>query len=90
MDYLKEYKNGDYVSFYGKRGAIYQRNGFNGKPYKYYDGYLRLNNDKFQVRDAEILIAGNSEKEIEQILENHLKKYSKLKEEDIKDVIVSK
>lgn len=85
--YLKEYKNGDYVSFYGKRGAIYQRNGFNGNPYKYYDGYLRLNNDKFQVRDAEILIAGNSEKEIEQILENHLKKYSKLKEEDIKYII---
>ena len=46
-----------------------------------------MNNDKFQVRDAEILIAGNSEKEIEQILENHLKKYSKLKEEDIKYII---
>src|SRR5699024_2720674 len=63
--YLKDYKNGDYVCFYGERGAILQKNGFNSKQYKYYDGYLRLNNDKFQVRDAEILIAGNNKEEIE-------------------------
>lgn len=85
--YLKEYKDGAYVSFYGERGAILQRNGFNGKPYKYYDGYLRLNNDKFQVRDAEILIAYNNKKEIEEMLENHLNKNSKLKKEDIKYII---
>jgi hypothetical protein len=85
--YLKEYKDGAYVSFYGERGAILQKNGFNGKPYKYYDGYLRLNNDKFQVRDGEILIAYNNRKEIEEVLENHLKKNSKLKNEDIKYII---
>ena len=85
--YLKEYKDGAYVSFYGERGAILQKNGFNGKPYKYYDGYLRLNNDKFQVRDGEILIAYNNRKEIEEVLENHLKRNSKLKNEDIKYII---
>lgn len=85
--YLKEYKDGAYVSFYGERGAILQKNGFNGKPYKYYDGYLGLNNDKFQVRDGEILIAYNNRKEIEEVLENHLKKNSKLKNEDIKYII---
>lgn len=85
--YLKEYKDGAYVSFYGERGAILQKNGFNEKPYKYYDGYLGLNNDKFQVRDGEILIAYNNRKEIEEVLENHLKKNSKLKNEDIKYII---
>lgn len=85
--YLKEYKDGAYVSFYGERGAILQKNGFNGKPYKYYDGYLRLNNDKFQVRNGEILIAYNNRKEIEEVLENHLKRNSKLKNEDIKYII---
>lgn len=85
--YLKEYKNGEYNCFYGKRGAILQKNGFNSKQYRYYDGYLRLNNDKFQVRDAEILIAGNSKEEIEKVLENHLKKNSKLTEENIKYII---
>lgn len=85
--YLKEYKNGAYISFYGKRGAIFQKNGFNGKPYKYYDGYLRLNNDKFQVRDAEILVAYNNKKDIKEILENYFKQNSKLKKEDIKYII---
>lgn len=85
--YLKEYKNGEYNCFYGKHGAILQKNGFNSKQYRYYDGYLRLNNDKFQVRDAEILIAGNSKEEIEKALENHLKKNSKLTEENIKYII---
>lgn len=85
--YLKEYKDGAYISFYGKRGAIFQKNGFNGKPYKYYDGYLRLNNDKFQVRDAEILVAYNNKKDIKEILENYFKQNSKLKKEDIKYII---
>lgn len=85
--YLKEYKEGAYICFYGKRGAIYQRNGFNGKPYQYYDGYLRLNNDKFQVRDAEVLIAANSKEELRKVLEKHLKENSNLKEEDIKYII---
>ena len=84
---LKEYKNGDYVCFYGEHGSILQKNGFNSKQYRYYDGYLRLNNDKFQVRDAEILIAGNSKEEIKQILQNHFKNNSNLKEEDIKYMI---
>lgn len=85
--YLKEYKNGDYVCFYGEHGSILQKNGFNSKQYRYYDGYLRLNNDKFQVRDAEILIAGNSKEEIKQILQNHFKNNSDLKEDDIKYII---
>ena len=85
--YLKEYKNGDYVCFYGEHGSILQKNGFNSKQYRYYDGYLRLNNDKFQVRDAEILIAGNSKEEIKQILQNHFKNNFDLKEDDIKYII---
>lgn len=85
--YLKEYKNGDYVCFYGEHGSILQKNGFNSKQYRYYDGYLRLNNDKFQVRDAEILISGNSKEEIKQILQNHFKNNSDLKEGDIKYII---
>lgn len=85
--YLKEYKNGDYVCFYGEHGSILQKNGFNSKQYRYYDGYLRLNNDKFQIRDAEILIAGNSKEEINQILQNHFKNNSDLKEDDIKYMI---
>ena len=64
-----------------------QKNGFNSKQYRYYDGYLRLNNDKFQVRDAEILIAGNSKEEIKQILQNHFKNNTDLKEDDIKYII---
>lgn len=85
--YLMEYKNGEYVCFYGKRGAILQKNGFNSKQYRYYDGYLRLNNDKFQVRDVEVLIAGNSKEEVKDVLEKHLKNYSKLKEKDIRYII---
>ena len=85
--YLKEYKNGDYVCFYGEHGSILQKNGFNSKQYRYYDGYLRLNNDKFQIRDAEILIAGNSKEEIKKILQNHFKNNSDLKEDDIKYII---
>lgn len=85
--YLKEYKNGDYVCLYGKHGRIFQKNGFNSKQYRYYDGYLRLNNDKFQVRDAEILIAGNSKEEIAQLLYNHLLSNKDLKTDDIKYII---
>lgn len=86
-NYLKNYKDGDYVCFYGERGAILRKNGFNSKQYEYYDGYLCLNNDKFQERDAEILIAGNNKEEIEQILKNHIKNNSGLNECDIKYVI---
>lgn len=85
--YLKGYKYGDYVCFYGEHGSILQKNGFNSKQYRYYDGYLRLNNDKFQVRDAEILIAGNSKEEIKEILQNHFKNNFDLKEDDIKYMI---
>ena len=85
--YLKEYKKGEYECFYGNHGAILQKNGFNSKQYRYYDGYIRLNNDKFQVRDAEILIAGNSIEEIKDELEKHLKKNSRIKEKDIRHII---
>lgn len=59
-EYVKKYKNGVYSCFYGKSGCILEANGFNNKRYRYYDGYIRLINDKFCVRDSEILIAGNN------------------------------
>ena len=59
-EYVKKYKNGAYSCFYGKSGCILEANGFNNKEYRYYDGYIRLINDKFCVRDSEILIAGNN------------------------------
>ena len=46
--------------FMEKSGCILEANGFNNKRYRYYDGYIRLINDKFCVRDSEILIAGNN------------------------------
>ena len=65
---LCEYQNGDYTCFFGKQGAISQYNGFNSKNYHYYNGFMGLNNDKFKVRDSEILIAGNSIKYIKEEL----------------------
>lgn len=85
--YLKEYKKGKYDCFYGKRGAIPYGNGFNSKPYRYYDGYFRLNNDKFQVKDVEVLIAGNSKKEIEEKLTDCFEKNSNLSIENTKYII---
>ncbi len=57
---LKKYENGQYECFYGDKGSILENNGFNAKRFHYYNGYIRLINDKFKVRDAEILIAGNN------------------------------
>lgn len=59
-EFVMKYKDGIYNCFYGDNGRIFEANGFNNKKYHYYDGYLRLINDKFNVRDAEVLIAGNS------------------------------
>lgn len=59
-EFLIKYKDGIYNCFYGENGSIFEANGFNNKKYHYYDGYLRLINDKFNIRDAEVLIAGNS------------------------------
>lgn len=59
-EFLIKYKDGIYNCFYGENGSIFEANGFNNNKYHYYDVYLRLINDKFNVRDAEVLIAGNS------------------------------
>ena len=58
-DFVIKYRDGIYNCFYGEDGGILEANGFNNKKYNYYNGYLRLINDKFNVRDAEILIASN-------------------------------
>ena len=59
-EFLIKYKDGIYNCFYGENGSIFETNGFNNKKYHYYDGYLRLINDKFNVREAEVLVVGNS------------------------------
>lgn len=81
---LNTYENGEYNCFYGKKGAIYTSNGFNAKKYKYYNGYIRLINDKFKVRDSEILIAGNDIEVIRKILFDHMK--SNFKNIEKKDI----
>ena len=73
---LNTYENGEYNCLYGEKGAISTSNGFNTKKYKYYNGYVRLINDKFKVRDSEILIAGNDIDEIRKKLINHIKSIS--------------
>ena len=52
--YLKEYKNGEYECFFGEKGSISEDNGFNSKGFHYYNGYIRLINDKYKVKDSEI------------------------------------
>ena len=73
---LNTYENGEYNCLYGEKGAISTSNGFNTKKYKYYNGYVRLINDKFKVRDSEILIAGNDIDEIRKKLLDHIKSIS--------------
>lgn len=73
---LNTYENGEYNCLYGEKGAISTSNGFNTKKYKYYNGYIRLINDKFKVRDSEILIAGNDIDEIRKKLLDHIKSIS--------------
>lgn len=73
---LNTYENGEYNCLYGEKGAISTSNGFNTKKYKYYNGYVRLINDKFKVRDSEILIAGNDIDEIRKKLIDHIKSIS--------------
>ena len=70
---LETYERGEYSCFYGEKGAIFTSNGFNAKKYKYYNGYIRLINDKFKVRDSEILIAGKNIKTMRKILSDHIK-----------------
>ncbi len=73
---LNTYESGEYNCLYGKKGKINTSNGFNAKKYKYYNGYVRLINDKFKVGDSEILIAGNDIEEIRKILLDHIKSIS--------------
>ena len=70
--YLNAYENGSYISFFGVGGAISFNNGFNKSSYIYYNGYIRLNNEKFNVKDAEILIAYNDEKVAKRIINKKL------------------
>lgn len=72
---LNTYANGKYNCLYGEKGEISTSNGFNRKKYKDYNGYYRLINDKFKVRDSEILIAGNDIEEIRKLLFNHIKSF---------------
>lgn len=81
---LNTYERGDYNCFYGKKGAIYTSNGFNAKKYKYYNGYIRLINDKFKIKDSEILIAGNDVEMMKKILLDHIK--SNFKDIEKKDI----
>lgn len=81
---LNTYEGGDYNCFYGKKGAIYTSNGFNAKKYKYYNGYIRLINDKFKIKDSEILIAGNDVEMMKKILLDHIK--SNFKDIEKKDI----
>lgn len=81
---LNTYERGDYNCFYGKKSAIYTSNGFNAKKYKYYNGYIRLINDKFKIKDSEILIAGNDVEMMKKILLDHIK--SNFKDIEKKDI----
>lgn len=81
---LNTYERGDYNCFYGKKGGIYTSNGFNAKKYKYYNGYIRLINDKFKIKDSEILIAGNDVEMMKKILLDHIK--SNFKDIEKKDI----
>lgn len=81
---LNTYENGEYNCLYGEKGAISTSNGFNTKKYKYYNGYVRLINDKFKVGDSEILIAGNDIDEIRKILLDHIKSiFENIEKKDI-------
>lgn len=86
--YVDEYDSGNYNCFYGRKGAISTRNGFNDAGYKYFNGYIKLINDKFNVRDAEILIFGNNLEQIKQKLINHIKTNIEAADADI-DLIVN-
>ena len=85
--YLKEYKNGEYECFFGEKGSISEDNGFNSKGFHYYNGYIRLINDKYKVKDSEILIAGNDINIIQKELTEHIKKNFKLSDSNIKIIV---
>lgn len=85
--FLKEYNGGNYYSFYGENGKIYKYNGFNEKRYCYYDGYIRLINDKFDVRDSELLIAGNDINIIREKLSITLSRNCNISKEDSEFII---
>ena len=85
-DYVKRYKEGLYYCFFGENGSILESNGFNSKKYRYYNGYIRLINDKFKVRDSEILIAGNDVKLIKKCLIDTLRMNCGLSEVNCKKI----
>lgn len=84
---VKEYNEGSYSCFFGPRGAISLSNGFNSCGYRFYNGYIRLINEKYNVRDAEILIAGNDIEKIKQKLVDHMSKNNKNYTNNIKELV---
>ena len=86
-NYISEYKNGVFKCFYGKQGSISAKNGFNKTSYRYYRGYERLINDKFSVRDAEVMIAGNEIVEIKSKLTKCLEKNTKADKDFVNKVV---
>lgn len=86
-EFVMQYKNGIYNCFYGEHGSILESNGFNNKKYHYYNGYVRLINDKFHVRDSEILIAGNDINVIKKTLINSLQNNCKLTAENCEKIV---
>ncbi len=84
---LKKYENGRYYCFYGPKGGILENNGFNAKPFHYYDGYTRLINEKFDVRDAEILIAGNDATSIKNELVTRISNNYKIDKSIITNIV---
>ncbi len=85
--FLKQYYGGEYQCFFGDKGGISEYNGFNTKVYHYYNGYIRLINDKFKIRDAEILIAGNDINYIKSELVKYIGNNCKIPKEVLNDII---
>lgn len=84
---LKKYENGQYECFYGDKGSILENNGFNAKRFHYYNGYIRLINDKFKVRDAEILVASNDDSFIKNVLITRISNNYKIDKMTIEDIV---
>lgn len=84
---LKQYQNGEYECFYGEKGGILENNGFNAKNYHFFNGYICLINDKFKVRDSEILIAGNDANFIKKELVKHICNNYKIESSVANDIV---
>lgn len=84
---LKQYQDGVYECFYGDKGNISEHNGFNATNYHYYNGYIRLINDKFGKGDSEILIAGNNKEAMKKNLVNHMKNNCNVDTKELSNIV---